>query len=330
MSNFGLLEKIRAPSGSIIEDKEGGKRYYERLFLNRIQSMFSYDGLPETIPQRDFKLLLHCNGFACLAQHGGDWYAFYGGLGGEPNPYYMPTLCTVANPALKLSKTYKIDEDCVIVPNDSLYMGFLPIIRRYAEMIVENDLTMRTADILQRLPAFITAEGDADQAAAEKFFEDVIAGKLGAIGSTSFMDGIKSNPYGSAASSNALTQIIEYKQYLTASLWHDLGINANYNMKREAINGEEAGLNTYALLPAVDDMLNVQREAFEKFEKMSGIKITVRFTSAWEDIHNEADHDIDEPEKGGPSSEETGGDVPGLDDGEGSDSDSERDAVGGD
>ena len=74
---------------------------YIVYMLDRVAQMFEYKGLPETIPQRELELLLMVNGFACIAQvPEKGLYAFYGGLGGVPNAYYMPTQCIVNNPAL--------------------------------------------------------------------------------------------------------------------------------------------------------------------------------------------------------------------------------------
>ena len=110
-----------------------------------------------------------------MASVNGELYAFYGGLGGEPNPYYMPTLYTVANPALKLSKSFVIDEDVVIVPNDSMYIGLIPLFERYAKAITETELSLEVANINSRIISLLTASDDrtkksADLRKAEQFF----------------------------------------------------------------------------------------------------------------------------------------------------------------
>ena len=97
-----------------------------------------------------------------------------------------------------------------------------------------------------------------------------------------FIDSIKVQPL--VQPNQSITPMIEYQQYLKASLWNDLGLNANYNMKREAINEAEAGLNENALLPFIDDILETQTKAFEKVNNHYGTNITVRLGSAWEDV----------------------------------------------
>ena len=116
-------------------NKEQAVGFYTRYFLARCQSMIQYEGLPDTIPERDFKRIIQPGGFACITDKPGKLYAMWGGLGGVPNPYYLPTKCTVANPALNFSANLEIGKDCEIVPHDSYYLGLLPIITRYATLL---------------------------------------------------------------------------------------------------------------------------------------------------------------------------------------------------
>ena len=74
---------------------------------------------------------------------------------------------------------------------------------------------------------------------------------------------------------------MELQQYLKASFWNDIGIQANYNMKRESINDSEAGMNEESLKPYIDDMLQCRKDAIEKINKQFNLNITVRFSSSW-------------------------------------------------
>ena len=262
--------------------------------LSRCQSMFTYKGLPETIPKRDLELLLQTNGNVCFVEVNGDLYSLTGGMGGEPNAYHRPTKYTIANPALKLSKTYTIDSDCVVVPNDSMYMGLLPLHRRYATKLVENDITMLLASINMRTTALISAADDATKASAEVFLKQLFEGKLGVIGERALFESLKTQPYTGAGANNTLTNLIEMHQYTKASWFNELGLNANYNMKREAINSDESQLNEDALAPLVDDMLECRKTGLEKVNAMFGTNITVDLASSWkEDEAHEEDEEDD-------------------------------------
>ena len=248
--------------------------------LDRTQVMFDYEGLPETIPSRNLEIMLQLNGNVFFTDVDGKHYVFTGGLGGEPDVYYERTIYTIANPALKISKQLKIDEEGVLIRNDSYGVGLLPIFQRYAALLAENEITMRLADINSRIMFLLSAADDRTKASAEKFLKDVNDGKLGVISDNAFLESLKVLPT-ATQNSVRLTDLIEFEQYLRAGWFNDLGINANYNMKRESISPNEAQLNDDALLPFVDDMLEMRRIGFEKVNEMYGLDIKVNLASSW-------------------------------------------------
>ena len=310
---FGLLAGV-LPKIYDFRKKDNSVSDYIGYMLSRTQSMFKYTGLPETIPQRSLELFLQTKGYIAFAEYSNDLYIFYGGLGGQPDVYYMPTEFIVANPALSFNKNLKIGKDCVIMSSDSLYMGLMPMFSKYASMLVENDISMRLVDINARIISLISAPDDRTKAAAREYLEDVEKGKLGVIAETAFLDGVRVQPYASTGSSGRITDLIEYQQYLKAGWFNDLGLQSNYNMKRESINSNEAQLNEDSLLPLIDDMLNCRKKALEKVNLMFNTNISVELSSSWkEDIDTsnstddeESDNVEDENDSGQPENEELG------------------------
>ena len=264
-----------------IQDKVGAVRYYTSMMIDRTQGIFKYTGLPETIPERMLELYLQTKGFVCIGEHEGKLYAFFGALGGMPDEYYRPTICTVNNPALKLSRMFKIDEDCVIIKNDCLLTGLLPMFNRYATLIAENDVTIRIAEINARLVDLISASDDRTYKSAVEFLKEIEKGNLGVIAESAFLDGVKSQPYASSGSTNTISQLIELQQYLKASWMNDIGLSANYNMKRESINSGEAQLGEDSMMTLIDNMLKERKLGIEKVNAMFGTEITVELNNVW-------------------------------------------------
>ena len=280
---------------SSVKDKEQRIQDYVGYMLSRTQQIFTYSGLPDTIPQKMVELYLQTSGFVAFAEIKGDLYAVCGGLGGEPDAYYRPTILTVANPYLDYSASLKIGTECEVVLNDSLLMGLLPMYYRYAEQMVENDLTIYMADINTRLVSLLSAADDNVRKSAMEYLEKLYRGELGIVADSAFLEGIKTQPYASGGMSNQITQLIELQQYLKASWYNDIGLQSNYNMKRESINSNEAQLNEQSLLPLIDDMLACRRDGLERVNKMFGLNITVELASSWAVQHNEMSmsHDDD-------------------------------------
>lgn len=251
---------------------------YIRYYLARLQSMFEYKGLPDTIPQKWLEHYLLCNGNALIVKVNDDLYAAVGGHGGEPDEYYVPTKYVVANPYL-IDKTFTIGDDSVLVYNDTYAQGVLPLLQKYCGQLVENDISMNIADILARASINISAKDDKTKASAEVYLKRLRAGELGVMSEQAFIDGLNIREFKDVASS--LIPLIEYHQYVKASLFNELGLNSNYNMKRESINSNESQLNDDMLHPLIDNMLKERREGVERINKMFGTNIEVNFAGAW-------------------------------------------------
>ena len=281
---------------------------YVRYFLARLQSMFIYEGLPDTIPQKWLENLLLCNGSCVWIQNGDKGLIVTrAGIGGKPDVYYIPTECIVANPYVEqgVDRTYTRDVDCVLMVNDTYAQGLLPLIKKYAAMLVENEITMNIADIMARASILLSAADDNTKASAELWLKRLIEGQLGIIGETDFTlsdQALTVNNLSNAAAT--LTDLIEYQQYIKASFYNDIGLQSNYNMKREAINSNESQLNEDMLHPMIDNMLKERQDALEKVNAMFGTNISVRFNSAWEINEREEEAAIEQIEATAEATEE--------------------------
>lgn len=279
-------------------NKEQLHRHYIMTMLNRLQSMFKYEGLPDTIPQKWLENYLLCNGSCVFVMDGDDLIVTTGGWGGLPDRYYIPTEYIVSNPYVNEStrRTYTIGEDCVLIRNDVYARGVLGILEENARLLTENYITMNLSTILARAMLTITATNNQDKESVDLWLKKLIRGDISAIGELPAMVGnqdrtINITPFQNVAS--ILTDLIEERQYIKASFFNELGLNSNYNMKRESINSNESQLNDDMLHPLIDEMLEMRREALAEVNAMFGTNITVDFNSAWKDNEIEAELTLD-------------------------------------
>lgn len=263
-----------------VVDKKRSAKSYIKYMLIRLQKMFAYKNLPDTIPREMLELYLMQGGKCFITKVNDELYAFQGTIGGEPDPYYRPTLFIVANPALKFNKSLDLWNDGVLMRNDSMWYGLMPLLCRYASMMAENLVTLRSADVMLRVVALLTAPNDATKVAAEEYLRKLEKGQFGVIGENRFMEGIKMQ---SPPSNNGsyLTQFIELHQYLKASFYNELGLESNYNMKREAIGRNESAMDRDTLVPLCEEMLRCRQEDVSRLNDMYGTDISVDFDSAW-------------------------------------------------
>ena len=264
---------------------------YKGYMYARLQQMFSYKNLPDTIPSEMFEYYLLSDGLCFVMEHEGNLYAFQGGLGGEPDAYYRPTKFTVANPALKMSKVCDIKTDGILCKNDKMWMGLDALVSRYAYLMSTNLITLNVVDIMLRCIALLSAPDDKTKKSAELYLDKLVKGELGVIADNPFFEGIKMQTVPSSNGSY-LTQFIELHQYYKGSFYNEIGLNANFNMKREAIGKGEASLSQDSLLPLCDSMFECRIENVKRINEMFGTEIEVDYSSAWKENQTESKYEL--------------------------------------
>lgn len=285
-----------------VRDKEMAVREYAAYMLARTARMEEITGLPATMPEAQIIRLLQTQGYFVTPApdsfpdklREGELYGLTGGLGADLNAYYFPTKCVIANPHVPFEAevTIQDSEQGVLVRHDSYLKGLMPIFNRYATLLAEVDISMVWAIILSRAPVAISAPDDRTRTSAEAFIDKLIRGDMSVISSNEFIDGIKSMPL--AQDSSGITQLIEAKQYLKAGCFNEIGLNANYNMKRESINSVEAQIDDDALMPLVDDIIYTQQKDFDAFNRRFGTHVEVARASAWRNRDMLAEAEVQE------------------------------------
>lgn len=279
-------------------DKEKSTEEFATYFLMRVMKMFRYEGLPEEIPVDCLNKMLLTQGFVFFTKYKStnslgeavdQYYVFRGRMGDVIDAYYRPTKIIIANPGANCFEDFKLakqkngtyyGEKGVIIRNDTMYHGLMPLILRYSYLLAENLLTMRSADVFLRIIALISGQDDKTLVSANQFIKAIEDGKMMAVSEGKFFDGVKMQ---SPPSNNGsyLTQFIEYQQYFLGSFFNEIGLNANFNMKRESIAKSESSLNEDSMLPLCQNMLKCRQEDFDVVNEMFGLNIKVSFDSAW-------------------------------------------------
>ena len=290
--------------GTILQNKQMLIDSYFKYMMIKTLKMFKWKNLPKTIPERELELILQLCRFAIFTKaptdDGEKLFVFYGGLGGMPNEYYQPTQAIVTNPYLKFFDVLKLDDyikndgEAVVGWNDGMHIGLFSLHNRYASLLAETDLTLKYQLVNMRFNNVLTADDDTTKESLETMYKKVEDGTgFGIIVTTKFMEqtNVDKIELRSQSHQMQLKDTIETKQYLMGSWLNELGLNANYNMKREAINESEADLNEDSLLPMIDDMLQ-QRKLIcdalnEKFADLLDGEVSVELSSSWQKIRKE-------------------------------------------
>lgn len=292
-----------------ILDKDLAIFNYIQYMFDRTNCMFRYTGLPDTIPEYMLEYMLQIYGAVAIIEHDGSVYAMRANFGGPPDPYYRATQSVVANPALNIGKNYRIVNHfppfertaweamppSVQFRNDSQMQGLLPMFARYAVQMAENDVSIRSAQINLRQQTLITANTGPEYESALSYMKQLEQGRLAAIATRSFLEGVKVANVGSGQS-NLVTQLLELQQYLKASWYNEIGLNSNFNMKSQYISSEELNSTADIMLPLIDNMFESRQRALEYVNSEFGLSISVEKNSAWEKKQLQADMAVNDPE----------------------------------
>lgn len=284
---FTTYENAKA----FVKDKDLVINSFIKQTLDKTQQIFKYENLPETIPESELEYILQTKGHAIFAKHNDSLYVFNGSFSGEPDVYNRAKEYIVANTALKLTKTFKLNEDSILIRNDFNHIGLLPTIQKYGVLLLDSELSLNVTAILSRLSLFISASDDKTKASAEIFLKKILDGEVSVIGENALFEGVRLQT-SSTSSSNMIQQLIELIQYYKASFLNEIGLQANYNMKRERLGSDEVGMNVDALLPFIDNMFKERKQAIEKVNEMFETDISIDYNSAWKNTHEHAEKEL--------------------------------------
>lgn len=263
-----------------ITNKKANINQNIKYMLVKTNTMFEYKNLPETLPQIEIEKILQINGHGIITEYKNNLYIFGGSYSGVTDIYNNPTEYTVNNTYINLNKTYNLISDkLVLCKNDVNSNSLIPLFEKYFTLLCENEISLNLASINSRIQNLISANNDRTIQSAKEYLSQIQNGKLGIIAENQLFDSIKNQPNHNIIN---IMQLVEYNQYIKSALYSEIGINSNFNMKRERLNQSEVELNSEILYPYVDNMLYSRRTFIKKLNETYGLNVTVEFNSIWD------------------------------------------------
>lgn len=289
------------------EKRAQANRHIQRV-LNMCSGMIELSDLPESIPEWPMKRKLQTCGYVLITRPGyirgyDGALALLGNLGGENDVNGEPTRATITINGTTDSYEAKIGQDVVLIRHDPCMQGLLPIIQPAASLMAENELSMRIGIVNGRAQKSLKADSDRAYKSAIEYLRNLEEGDIGAIKGSAFFDDVKEI---AAAPNVELTGYIEMQQYLLASLYNSLGINGNYNMKRESLSIAESQMTEDGLLPYVDAVLKTIRDGLNEANEKFGLGMKVELGSAWKKRREEGSENAGQMDESERSAEDPG------------------------
>ena len=260
--------------------------------LTRSIKMFEYDGLTETLASRSMEIEMQTRGFCVITdvekpKHGdpGLYCIRNASRSGEVNAEKLPTRMVGVDAWLDFDKDMEIGKDCIVIANDPLWRGLGGIYSLFAGQLSDAETTMRLQLYNSRINKILSATNDKVVDEAEALLESIKDGKWGVIGDSvelmGMMKALSSIDF-TSPHAGSLKDTMEVLQYYRAQWFISLGLNDNFNMKREALNGTETESNANTLFALPLAMLHEREEGIKRLNERYGLNASVRFGSVWD------------------------------------------------
>lgn len=247
--------------------------------LNKTLTMFLYTNLPESLPIEELEKMLQLNGSGFVTMIDEQLVVLKGAYSYDKvDIYNRPYKINCYLPDKKTYKMFNIS-DGVIINNDYLERGLLPIFKKWGFLINESELTLIIANRYKRMVKTFIANDDPTAESVRTYLAKVDNGESSVITSNILWDSIKID---GESNTNTLHELIEYDNYIKSELYKEIGLYSNDNMKKERLISSEVENGMNSIYPLVDNMLNCRKQAIDKINKKYNTNISVEFTSSWE------------------------------------------------
>lgn len=267
-----------------------GFDYWFYKILNLLLQMFEYEGLPDSIPQREIELNLLLTGHSVIVPRtNGTLFAPITSIFGL-DEYYQPTECVFANPVVRSSKNWRIHEDCEIIYNSSLQdsvfyikadSGLLSFIGRYARQLADVESTINIYSVNSRLTSIPVTDDNNVATSIKTFFKALAGGKREIVTDSTMVERFRNIDINRTSIKDGINDWLVARDKILEQMYRDIGVRM-YNPKRAQVTESELESNDQLLLISTEDMLNARREGLERVNDMYGTNITVKLNDRFD------------------------------------------------
>ena len=278
--------------------------------FSRLMRLFIYDGLGDSLPQKEIEERLYLLGHCGITQYDGKMTAFFGSFFG-PTVYQDEfTNYTVHSPIY--SNTYKINDDIVVIENNSLKIPCIEHVNHYSYLLAHAEVTLIKACIEARDAGGVPiAENEKAKESLLAYQKAMYQGKVSVV---SDLAGIGVNYLGADRRTSVnIVDLWEVRKNLltienaergayvvfenkskpkleifasgtevelaiqVASFYADIGVRASFDKRSNAVI-DEVTSDTSMLLYNISDMLEERKKGCDRVNKLFGTNWSVRLS----------------------------------------------------
>lgn len=250
-------------------------KYWQKNLLEYATRLFSYEGLPDSIPAHEIDLIAYMGGYTPLvtvANNGKTtWIAAYSsGMFDQTDYLDMFKKVNFGTPLHFGERT--IDKNAIIVPNNSLKTPLIWRINHYSTLLAHCDVSIVAELVNDREIDFMEAINSTSAEAAKETFKKRYDGIPSAIVNKGFSQ-FRHN-FIAARSQEQSSKLWELRNNILSGFLEEIGIKKSYDKKERQITNEIQADDKMLNLN-ISDMLECRQVAFEKFHELSGYDVKV-------------------------------------------------------
>ena len=277
-------------------------RYYFDFILRLLYRVIVFEGIPETVDETFFKLILFTCGRSCFFEgnvidEGEQLLALNCSRAETPSVYYMPRKALVANPRLIKSYTLTPGKDCEIVylseadryNLSGISGGLYRLIERTATMLADNDISINISQKNTRLVNLVSADTQNTVDSIRAVISSMYEGDPTIVVKSSLVDKLQGIPILQNTSNTNLVELIEVQQYIISHFYEQIGITTHDQMKRERLITAEINDNIDLAFLNIDDIIASITEGLERVNAMFGTSISCKLNPIIERQRDEAE-----------------------------------------
>lgn len=290
--------------------KPGTNKFYRFKFWHwylttAVLNLIDARGMEQDM-ETSFKLCVLMGGRVVFFMRGGQVWALPFANGGEVPVYEGEIIrVLVTNPVLgEFTGTPGIDCECVyLTPLDRVQLscGYSYLINETADALSDNDLSIKCAQFLKRLPTVFVGHTTPERIGMQAVLESVRDGNTEIVAQTALDRSIQRLDAGQGTVS-PLSEFTEYQQYKLGQFYNMLGVNSVWNTKRERVAASENDVTgetaRYNIADIVDNLNQQLQRVNDRFGTSYSVELNLKKSA---EIERELS-EITEPEP-----ENTGG-----------------------
>ena len=281
------------------------------LFINTLASMFTYTGLPDSVPQEFIERFFIMNGSVAMWRlddaNDEDFQQLIVSIGCDverPNVYGVGRNY-IASTLNGYVKKLKPGIEAAIGRNNSLYNSDMLFISQCTDLLTEMFTSLKTNILYSRLKPIFKVSSDKERAAVMEAFKNikddlepiqvtsrnVLAEELGADETIKVLD---ITDVKNADKLQYIIKAIEDTLRFFYTYYGGQAIQGNGKLAQQTVDEVQGSTSVSFILP--NDRLRMRRLWVEKCNELFGLDMTVDFSEAWkvESLKYKKESDIDE------------------------------------